>query len=555
MVTVDLHPPGDAGAIGGDGAALHVTIERSEPSRRALLAWAAPVLVAIVVVANAAGGLMPGVGFWDTGEFQTVLPIMGTAHPTGYPTYILLGFVANILLTPFGEPAFRITLFSLLVIAFAAAATVALMRRLTGSTPVAIATGLGLALTPVVWANATRADPHPLHLAFMALLLLVLVAWEQKRRAKAADADRWLVAAAIVFGLAAGNHSLTLLLAPPIGLYVIATEPRIVLRGRLLATCALALVATVVLVYLELPLRAGLLRAPLVYAHPETWDGFWYVALAEQFRGSLSNPLGDIPGKAGELAGLASAQLGILALLLPPAFLATIRKAPRYALLTGTAMVITLLFNTSYANADIQRYYLGPILWAWTWLGVFAALVVEQVVSLIPGAEAPRQAPDPANGGARSARPALPSLATWLALAAGVALLLPGIAVSEKSRIHADRSFDTGAVRWLDRAMPAFAPNAVVVSWWSTSTTLWYGQLVEGLRPDVFIVDDRTMLDLDLGGATDVVDRYLGARPVYIIRANARDLKLVTDRFELRQLFGNGADALYEVVARKAASP
>ena len=42
-------------------------------------------------------------------------------------------------------------------------------------------------------------------------------------------------------------------------------------------------------------------------------------------------------------------------------------------------------------------------------------------------------------------------------------------------------------------------PNAVIVSWWSYSTPLWYAQQVEGLRPDIFIVDDRTMLDLDLG--------------------------------------------------------
>ena len=87
-----------------------------------------------VVIANAWSGLMPGVGFWDTGEFQTVLPILGTAHPTGYPTYVLLGFVANILLTPLGEPAFRITVLSLLAVAIAAGATVVLVRRLTGST-------------------------------------------------------------------------------------------------------------------------------------------------------------------------------------------------------------------------------------------------------------------------------------------------------------------------------------------------------------------------------------------------------------------------------------
>jgi len=54
----------------------------------------------------------------------------------------------------------------------AAATTVVLVRRLTGSTLMGMATGLGLALTPVVWANATRADPHPIHLAFVALLLV-----------------------------------------------------------------------------------------------------------------------------------------------------------------------------------------------------------------------------------------------------------------------------------------------------------------------------------------------------------------------------------------------
>ena len=67
-------------------------------------------------------GLMPGVGFWDTGEFQTVAPILGTAHPTGYPTYVLLGFVGNLLLTPIGEPAFRINALSLLAVAVAAGA-------------------------------------------------------------------------------------------------------------------------------------------------------------------------------------------------------------------------------------------------------------------------------------------------------------------------------------------------------------------------------------------------------------------------------------------------
>lgn len=532
---------------------------------RGSLAWGAPLLVGAIVVANAAGGLMPGVGFWDTGEFQTVLPILGTAHPTGYPTYVLLGYLANILLTPLGEPAFRITVLSLLAIATAAALTVAIVRRLTRSTLIGIGAGLGLALTPVVWANATRADPHPIYLAFVAILLLLLVTWEHKRRAGGADADRWLVAAALVFGLAAGTHSLTLLLALPVGLYVLATEPGIVRRPRLIATCALALIASVVLVYLELPLRAGPFRAPLVYAHPETWGGFWYVALAEQFRGSLLDPLGHLGDKLGAITDLAWAQFGLLTLALIPAFVATIRLAPRYALLTGTAMVITLLFNTSYENADIERYYLGPVLWAWTWLGIGAGFIVRLVAPAraTKRAEAAAEAvvPAPARPRVKPAGPLASGLATGFALVLAIVLVVPGIATSASSRLHADRSEDNFAGIWFREALATVAPNAVIVSWWTTSTPLWYGQFVEGLRPDVFVADDRTMLDQNLGGAMDVIAKYLGQRPVYITRANTYDLGLVLALYEIQPVMtadgyqiGSGSETLYEVVGRRVAS-
>jgi hypothetical protein len=69
------------------------------------------------------------------------------------------------------------------------------------------------------------------------------------------------------------------------------------------------------------------------------------------------------------------------------------------------------------------------------------------------------------------------------------------------------------------------AANAVIVSWWSASTTLWYGQRVEGLRPDVLIVDDsdRVLNGVTVEQVTDVFDKYLGKRPVYTIRTDAGD--------------------------------
>jgi hypothetical protein len=499
------------------------------------MAALAALAVGAVVVVNAWGGLMPGVGFWDTGEFQTVLPILGTAHPTGYPTYVLLGFVANILLTPLGEPAFRINALSLLAVAAAAGLTVELVRRLTGSLAIGVAAGLGLATTPLVWANATRADPHPVHLFFVALLLVLLVGWEGARRRGSPTADRWLVAAAAVFGLSMGNHSLTLLLAPPIGLYVLAVHPGIVRRPRLIAACALALAVAVIGIYLELPLRAGPFRAPLVYASPDTWDGFWYIALAEQFRGSLSDPLGDLPRKLGELWDLAVRQYDVLALLVPLGLLATIRRAPRYALLSVTAMAITVGFDASYANADISRYYLGPILWAWTWIACLGSVGVNLIVTIWSWlARRSSQAMRLAHGG--------------VAVVVAIVLLAPSLADQASRREAADRSVDTGAAAWLDQALPAVEPNAVLISWWSTSTPLWYAELVEGRRTDIDVVDDRTILDRDYGSALGVISRFLGTKPVYIIRANDHDLGEVLAAYRLDLVAGGGNLAVYRVL-------
>ncbi|MCI0584433.1 MAG: DUF2723 domain-containing protein [Chloroflexi bacterium] len=532
-----------------------------------------PVVVMLAVIVVVGPGLMPGVGYWDTGEFQTVAPILGTAHPTGYPTYVILGFLANVLLTPIGEPAFRMNVFSLLCVAVAAGAAVRLAIRLTGSGALGIAVGLALATTPVTWLLATHADPHTLHFAFVAVLFAVLVRWEHARRDVEAGPDRWLVAAALLFGLAAGNHSLTLLLAAPIGLYVLSVHPGIVLRPRLIGACLVGLVGSLVLVYLELPLRAGILgafRAPLVYARPETWDGFWYVALAEQFRGSLNEPLGEIPRKLGELWTLAGTQFGILAPAIVVGFLATAVRHPRYALLSGSAMAITVLFNASYSNADISRYYLGPVFWAWTWLGVLGGVIVEQLTAaevlrpepaspVAPEAAGSQTAtPDPsAAPGSGSGPGPGPGLArAWpglLGTVLGVLLLLPAITDFETRRAKADRSHDTAARQWVDAALSQIEEDAVVVSWWSTSTVLWYVTLVEGERQDLTIVDDRTRLDLGYGEATDVIARFLGTRPVYVIRANPHDLGLVLDLYVLEPLTAEPARNVYRVVGVRGA--
>ena len=500
---------------------------------RRLGSLAAPIGVGIVAFVAAWSAMLPGLGFWDTAELQVVGPVMGTAHPTGYPTYVLLGWLANLVLSPFGEPAYRMNLFAGLSVAVAAGVTTDLARTLTRSTALGVLAGVGLALTPLVWQIGTRAEAHALHLALLAVLLRLLVGWEDARVGAADPSDRapdrWLIAATVVFGLAVGNHSLILLMALPVGLYVLAVQPGILRRPRLIATCVVVLVATLVVIFLELPLRAGPFRAPLVYGRPETWDGFWYIVLAQQFQGSFLDPLGDLAGKTGLLAERAVTQFGVLAAFIPAGLVTAIFVRPRYALLTGTAMAITLFFASSYVNAEIGRYYLGPILIAWTWIAILVRALVDSVLG-----EAPH---DPAF------RPA-----NALAVIATAILAIPTVLAIPTRHEAVDARHETPARQWVDLALELMDRDAVVVSWWSYSTPLWYAQRVEGQRPDIDIVDDRTRLDEDLGDIYDVIDANLPSRPVYVIRDDPAEIQALAERYVLEPIMGPTARSLVRVV-------
>jgi hypothetical protein len=544
-------------------------VNGSRADARLAAAWLAAIAVGLIALGLCLWRVMPGLGFWDTAEFQVVLPVMGTAHPTGYPTYVLIGWLASIVLAPLGEPAFRMNVLSAILVGVGSAATVDLARRLSRSLPIAIATGLGVALTPIVWAIGTHADPHALHFALVAIILWLLVRWEHARRGNPLDPearrapagtsaapdaghrlgvgaaaaagldrpvagldrpDRLLLAAAVVVGLSVGNHSLTLLLGPPILLFVLAVEPGIVRRRRFVLQNIAAVAIPTVLVRSEMILRAGWFRAPFVYADPSTWSGFWYVTLGAQFHGWVTDPFGDVAKRISDLATMAANQLGPLAALIVVAFVVTAVRQPRYALLTGTTLVLTCFFNSVYPDGAIDRYYIGPALIAWTWLAVLARTAVDvaagpdlgwPVRGTLRGASGPRRL-------AGAVRPAA-------LLVVAVLLVAPSlIALPTRSASAAiDRSDDRGAQAWTDDVLATLEPNAVVVSWWSYSTPLWYATIVDGRRPDILIIDDRNRLDQNLGDLDHVIDLYIATRPVYLIRNGSSELGALAGRFDL----------------------
>ena len=551
--------------------------------RSLALAWVAALGVGAIALALSVWRVMPGLGFWDTAEFQLVLPVMGTAHPTGYPTYVLIGWFASILLQPLGEAAFRMNVLSAILVGVGSAFTVDLARRLTGSTLLGIAAGLGTALTPIVWAIGTHADPHALHFALIAIILWLLVRWEQARRVDdrsddprpadgragsqpgsasgsptaarvapeptaasmtrpvsepaARHADRLLLAAAVAVGLSIGNHSLTLLLGPAIILYVLAVEPGIVHRRRFIAANIAVFAIPTILVRFEMILRAGWFRAPFVYADPSTFTGFWYVTLGAQFHGWLTDPFSNGQERFGALLAMAAGQFGPLAALIVVAFVVTVARQPRYALLSGTTMVLTCFFNSVYPDGAIDRYYIGPALIAWTWLAILAGAAIDLVAPAGPTDPA-----EPSNSDRNRRRSWAVNLSMLLrpfGFVVVAALLVGPSLVSLPVRARSaaiDQTHDTAAQTWTDEVLAGLEPNAVVVSWWSYSTPLWYATIVDARRPDICVIDDRDRLDFNLGDLDQVIDRYIATRPVYLVRNGTSELAALEGRYALASL-------------------
>jgi hypothetical protein len=103
----------------------------------------------------------------DSAEFQFAAPLLGVPHPTTYPLYTLLGYIASVTLP--GDVARRVTLLSAVCAALAVGVFFLSARRVTGSAGAAVA-AMALGVTPGLWNAATMAEVY----ALLALLLVTL---------------------------------------------------------------------------------------------------------------------------------------------------------------------------------------------------------------------------------------------------------------------------------------------------------------------------------------------------------------------------------------------
>jgi hypothetical protein len=477
--------------------------------------------------------LLPSTGFWDTGEAQTVPPTLSIFHPTGFPTYTMLGWLWSQL--PIGGVAWRMNLLSAVCVALSAGLVVLIAGHLIGERHRALRTtaagiaGAAFAFASEPWDNATRADVHAMNIAFITLLLWLLLAWRAAELSGAPRAGRWLVAAALTFGIGLGVHPLIGLTAGGIGVWLFVVDRHIWRRWRLIALCSLA-IAIGIGSFAYIWVRAITdPEPPLFYARPDTWDRFRYLVFAEQFSGlfrDFRSPLGDLALKWADAERVLAAQFvgpGWLLVAVGAAVVAA-RSLGTFAVLF-LVVVGNVMYSMNFRDGDIDRYYMTTVAVAAPLIGVALAAIAAACGRSVRHIARRMAGPRVAAG---TTRRRLASTVGAAVLALGA--LLPTAALVTGYDSH-DKSQDFDADAWVASVHALLPPNAVVISWWSYSTPLWHHRWVLGERPDLTIIDERDILDDGYRTMSNAIRAHFGDRPVYVVPPEW-EYRTITERWE-----------------------
>lgn len=334
-------------------------------------------LMAIYLTSMAPGLTWANFGT-DGGDLITAAAIGGIAHPTGYPFYLVLARLFQLL--PIGSLAFRTNLMSALAAAFAAVLVYEIVAKHLSpinahhSWVSGLASGIAFGLAPLIWSQAVITEVYELHALFVVLILYLSintlsVHFTQKRQ------DRLV---GLIFGLAMGNHLTTILLLPVILFTTILRRPNTAQgKSRInhLQLDSRALLRRIIwsgvglLIYFTLPLRA--LAHPAVnWGNPVNLEGFIWLVSGKLYQSLLLNlNYSSILERVQTAVALLLAQFGIIGLCVGFIGMVVFFKPIRLNYCMLWIAIGSTAFAIGYATTDAFMYLIPAFLCFAIWIG------------------------------------------------------------------------------------------------------------------------------------------------------------------------------------------
>ncbi len=464
------------------------------PRLRSYAAIGAATLVPLAIYVASA---RTGVSFWDTGDLQTVPYMLGIPYPTGFPGYVLIGWVWSHAFAV-GSVAWRLNLLAALATAAASGALAASLIVIGVLDVVALAGALAFAFSQIVWERATYVDAH--RIAFGIALVGLAFALRWRRDGRPHDV-RWSALAAAL-ALAIDDAAVLLLPALAIVLWGRPLEAR---RALVLgAGCALLVAAT----YAYLPIRSAIVtaeRADPTLAlgippgrpfwddhHPASLSGFVRLVAGTDFAPHAAaaemisaRALLRVARDAGPPLRRDYGALGLV--LAVAGFVVAYRREPRVLAAACAFGLVPLLFVVSYgAEADSARYY-AP---AYAAVALLAAYGASAILTALP-----------------------PLVAAASAIAGAVAFAaLLATDAGENAGLFAQRD-NRDAAAFADRVVAKTPADAIVVAPWAYAPALAYRAYVEhGFGRRILVTAWPSDVAGELAG-------WLRERPVILVGA------------------------------------
>ncbi len=216
------------------------------------------VIFAIYVVT-----LAPTTAFWDTSEYIAAAYTLGIPHPPGNPLFTLMAHVWGMLPLA-ADYAQRINLFAAATSAAGAAFWFLIAERWTRSIlpsrgPRLAASFAGILASATAWTvwnqSTVNEKVYTVSLLSIAMVVWFVLRWADEPAGE--RRDRWLIAAIYVMALSSTNHMMGILALPVLGVYVLMTDWRVLLRPKVLAAVVVVAIVGLSLNYIYLPLRAA----------------------------------------------------------------------------------------------------------------------------------------------------------------------------------------------------------------------------------------------------------------------------------------------------------
>jgi hypothetical protein len=414
----------------------------------------------------------------DGGDLITAAATGGVAHASGYPVYLLIAKLFQII--PLGSIAIRTTVLSVVSTVLAAMLifdlTLRLFPKLQINWLIGLITAISFGLSPLVWSQTVITEVYALQLFFVTLIFYLIPLDDYKF---SCEGKLLNVLRGLIFGLAMANHLTAIFLLPILGIIGILNHNKTTNNSTNKLTHRWTFNYQP-FVYRFIGLLLGLsfyfvllIRAksgsPVNWGNPSSLSSLFWLVTGKIYSSLFLNySHGFLFIKLKYFGNLMINQLGIFGSMIAIfGIISNWRKSIKLSLVTCWLIFAYTIFSILYNSTDSYLYLIFVNIMLAFWLGLGLAKIID-LVSLWK---------------------------SWASTAISLLLLALFIFFGLLSLPKVDASKDNRAVLFGTKVMSDAPKQAIVFTDGDNdSFTLWYYHYVLKERPDIAVIVNNLLI-------------------------------------------------------------